>query len=100
MVCDVSTILFTYTVRVFIKAIDSCPTPATDLEQPYDDVNMRSRAYTEAVVADMDLKTLWQDYGIVGDLIVRISVLPCACADKIMPYSRSQTISHVQISMN
>ncbi|THG95987.1 hypothetical protein EW026_g5759 [Hermanssonia centrifuga] len=62
----------------------TCPTPATDLEQPYDDVNMRSRAYTEAVVADMDLKTLWQDYGIVGDLIPFTNDFPRADIHELM----------------
>lgn len=35
----------------------------------------RSHQHTEALLAEYDLKMLWNDYGIVGDLVVSLSAV-------------------------
>lgn len=46
-----------------------CPTDRNVLGHP-EPRGSRSRDHTEALVKVFDLTTLWDDYGVVGDLVV------------------------------
>lgn len=49
-----------------------CPQPKEDFAKGREG-GRRSREYTEALIgSDFDYKTLWDDWGIVSDIIVRI----------------------------
>ncbi len=54
-----------------------CPTPRLCLGDLYEGPDLRVKEHTELLVELLDLKTLWEEYGVVGDLIV-------SCLFKIM----------------
>ncbi|THG93454.1 hypothetical protein EW026_g7789 [Hermanssonia centrifuga] len=47
----------------------SCPTPRLCLGDFYEGPDLRVKEHTELLVKLVDLKTLWEEYGVVGDLI-------------------------------
>ena len=47
-----------------------CTAPADNLDDP--DAIRRTREYTETLVQRLELGELWDDYGIVGDIIVSL----------------------------
>jgi hypothetical protein len=50
-----------------------CTAPAKDLDSGHH--VRRSQAYTELLVEEFELGMLWDEYGLVGDIVVRSSVL-------------------------
>ena len=47
-----------------------CTKHRTKLDRPEVDAAHRSRAHTEALLKVLDLTAVWDDYGVVGDLVV------------------------------
>ncbi|PSR71866.1 hypothetical protein PHLCEN_2v12260 [Hermanssonia centrifuga] len=47
----------------------TCPTPRLSLGDFYEGPDLRCKEHTELLVKLVDLKNLWEGYGIVGDLI-------------------------------
>ncbi|THG97937.1 hypothetical protein EW026_g4170 [Hermanssonia centrifuga] len=47
----------------------TCPTPRLCLGDLYEGTDLRVKEHTELLVELIDLKTLWEEYGVVGDLI-------------------------------
>ncbi|PSS31904.1 hypothetical protein PHLCEN_2v2328 [Hermanssonia centrifuga] len=47
----------------------TCPTPRPCLGDFYEGPDLRVKEHTELLVELHDLKTLWEEYGVVGDLI-------------------------------
>ena len=50
-----------------------CTSPANDLDHSGHHVR-RSQAHTELLVEEFELGTLWDEYGLVGDIVVRSSM--------------------------
>jgi hypothetical protein len=48
-----------------------CTAPANDLDSDQHVVR-RSQAHTELLVKEFELGMLWDEYGLVGDIVVRI----------------------------
>jgi hypothetical protein len=66
-----------------------CTAPSNDLDGRRQ--LRRSRAHTDMVGREFELGTLWDEYGIVGDVIVS-NVLPCSYIINL--YLRSRFFSH------
>jgi hypothetical protein len=49
-----------------------CTAPAKDLDSGHH--VRRSQAHTELLVEEFELGMLWDEYGLVGDIVVRFSV--------------------------
>ncbi|KAJ3519266.1 hypothetical protein NM688_g9324 [Phlebia brevispora] len=60
-----------------------CPKYRKNLEEIWDG-NLRSYQHTELVIQAFDLRTLWEDYGIVGDLIPFTNDFPYADIHELM----------------
>jgi hypothetical protein len=50
-----------------------CTAPANDLDSGQH--VRRSQPHTELLVEEFELGTLWDEYGLVGDVVVRIRIL-------------------------
>ncbi|PSR88458.1 hypothetical protein PHLCEN_2v5138 [Hermanssonia centrifuga] len=48
----------------------TCPTERESLEDQYEGPDLRSQEHTELLVQGLNLKALWDGYGVVGELIV------------------------------
>lgn len=48
----------------------TCPTDPKLFDDPPDNPGRRSNEYTEALIEGFDPKVLWEDWGIVSDIIV------------------------------
>ena len=55
-----------------------CTAPANDLDGRQH--VHRSQAHTELLVQEFELGTLWDEYGLVGDIIVCILYISLVCA--------------------
>ena len=76
-----------------------CTTPADDLDSGHH--VRRSQVHTELIVEEFELGTLWDEYGLVGDIVVRIlSHFSCMCISDCYLFSHSQTVSLEPISTN
>ena len=76
-----------------------CPKHRTQLDVP-GNVGRRSRAHTEELLRLFDLTTLWEDYGVVGNLIVRsVIIIRLTILSKPI-YSHLQMTFHELISMS
>ncbi|THG98443.1 hypothetical protein EW026_g3743 [Hermanssonia centrifuga] len=62
----------------------TCPTPRESLGEQYEGPDLRSREHTELLVDGFDLKTLWDDYGVVGELIPFTNDFPRADIYQLM----------------
>jgi hypothetical protein len=51
-----------------------CTAKRTDLDGG---VRRRSREHTELLVSEFELGTLWDEYGLVGDIIVHVILTVC-----------------------
>ena len=61
----------------------------------------RSQAHTEVLVRDFELGMLWDQYGLVGDVVVCILLhFACMRFSDCYLFSHSQTVSLEPISMS
>ena len=61
----------------------------------------RSQAHTELLVEEFELGMLWDEYGLVGDIVVRILLhFSCMRISDCYLFSHSQTIFLELISMS
>ena len=66
--------MFVYRYTPQLRLIDRfrCTAPANDLDSGHH--VRRSQAHTELLVEEFELGMLWDEYGLVGDIVVRTSV--------------------------
>ena len=65
-----------------------CTAPANDLDSGHH--VRRSQVHTELIVDEFELGTLWDEYGLVGDIVVRIlSHFSCMCISDCYLFSHS-----------
>lgn len=57
-----------YIISVIDVGFSSCLANKANLDDP--DAELRSREDTEAFVSEYELGELWDDYGLIGDVIV------------------------------
>jgi hypothetical protein len=77
----VSTVSYSFVKMSRLLPISvSCLSPADDLDRPS---TRRSHEHTDALLEGCTLKELWDDFGIVGDLIV--SDLPFHSSPRSVP---------------
>ena len=72
--------------------------PASDLDAPRQ--VRRSQAHTELLVERFELGILWEEYGLVGNIIVRKSTIYCTAWFTFLSGSRSPLVSPTLISAN
>jgi hypothetical protein len=88
-------------VNDFLKFYFRCTAPANDLDTRQH-VPRRSQAHSEILVENFELGVLWDEYGLVGDIVVRI--LHFSCMHFKFPncylFSHSQTTFLEPISMS
>jgi hypothetical protein len=60
----------------------------------------RSQAHTELLVQEFELGMLWDEYGLVGDIVVRLLHFFRMHISDFYLFSHSQTISLEPISMS
>ncbi len=58
-----------------------CPAPSGDLDDEDSNGQQRSRGLTEALIRTYDVPTLWSQYGIISDVIVRFFYLSSLVAE-------------------
>jgi hypothetical protein len=54
---------------LFLNEISRCTASSDDLDGP---AGRRSREHTELLVKELELGVLWEEYGLVGDIIVGV----------------------------
>jgi hypothetical protein len=76
-----------------------CTAPAKDLDSAQH--VRRSQAHTELLVEEFELGMLWDEYGLVGDVVVRILLnFFCVRISDCYLFSHSQTVSLEPILMS
>jgi hypothetical protein len=76
-----------------------CTAPSNDLDSVH--YVRRSQAHTELLVEEFELGTLWDEYGLVGDIIVRVPLhFSCMRISDCYIFSHSQTVFLEPISMS
>jgi hypothetical protein len=73
-----------------------CLAPSNDLDG--ESHVPRSREHTNALVEMLELGVLWDEYGLVGDMVVRIQAVAYLLYSPF--FSLSQKTFHVRTSMN
>jgi hypothetical protein len=78
-----------------------CTAPSRNLDG---DATRRCQAHTELLVQEFELGTLWDEYGLVGDIVVgfisSLSLIVTRLLTLLSPYSHSPMTSPAQIFMN
>ena len=67
-------VLLTKSQNFLTSILDRCTAPANDLDSGQ--FVRRSQPHTELLVEEFELGTLWDEYGLVGDIIVCIHFHP------------------------
>lgn len=75
-----------------------CTAPFNDLDSG---CGRRSHELTRTLLDAFDLKTLWEDYGVIGDIVVRSHSMFALCSSSLPLHgSRSPSDSLVPTSMS
>ena len=53
--------------------IPRCLTPPSDLDQY--PINPQSKEHTATVIQNLELGEVWDEYGLIGDVVVRVNSL-------------------------
>jgi len=88
----------TLTTRIADNFPFRCTAPANDLDSGHH--VRRSQAHTELLVEEFELGMLWDEYGLVGDIVVRSSVpliFNAICSSLNVFFSHSLMVSPGQI---
>jgi len=68
LVCEVKSIITGIQHMATLLIFCRCTSPPHDFDGDY---VQRSREHTELLVKELELGVLWDEYGLVGDLVVR-----------------------------
>ncbi|KAK7677937.1 hypothetical protein QCA50_019127 [Cerrena zonata] len=78
--------------RVEKKSMCQCPICDADHKNLNQEASQRLRTWTEGWVEGLDLGTLWEDYGIVGDIMPFTNDFPRADIHKMISEARANAI--------
>ena len=90
--------MYSYVDFCWLMTLFRCTAPASDLDSGHH--VCRSQAHTEHLVEKLELGELWEEYGLVGNIIVRKSTIYCTAWFTFLFGSRSPLVSPALISAN